>query len=261
MHNPSVVIDSLPESVERYRSGYAVVAVDVIRATTTLATGVALGRRCYVACSVADALARSAELARERPLLVGEVGGDMPEGFDMNNSPAALALRWDIERPMILLSSSGTRLISNARMCETGYIACFRNYAALAAHLVGRHSRVALIGAGTRNQFREEDQMCCAWIAESLVQAGYVVQDAATQEMVARWSGARPEDCRVSKSVAYLTKSNQLQDLEFILSHVNDLDATFTIEGNEIVQAQACEASQAVPSDTGRLIGFASAQH
>ena len=259
MHNPSVVIDSLPESVERYRSGYAVVAVDVIRATTTLATGVALGRRCYVACSVADALARLTELAPERALLVGEVGGDMPQGFDMTNSPAALALRWDIERPMILLSSSGTRLVSNARMCETAYIACFRNYAALAAHIAGRHSRVAVIGAGTRNEFREEDQMCCAWIAESLLNAGYVAQDAATRKMVARWSGARPEDCRMSKSVAYLTRSNQLQDLDFILSHVNDLDATFTIEGHEIVQAQVCEAAQAVPSGTSALSRFAPA--
>jgi hypothetical protein len=36
-----VVIDFSAECVERYRCGYAVVAIKVIRATTTLATGLA----------------------------------------------------------------------------------------------------------------------------------------------------------------------------------------------------------------------------
>ncbi|OGA83606.1 MAG: hypothetical protein A3G27_15040 [Betaproteobacteria bacterium RIFCSPLOWO2_12_FULL_66_14] len=234
--NPcTVAIDFLPGSVERYRSGYAVVAIDVIRATTTLATGVELGRRCYAAPDIDQAVARAARL--KRPLLVGEVGGNMPLGFDMTNSPAALALRSDVERPMILVSSSGTQLIHNARGCEAGYLACFRNYEAVAAHLTGRHPRVAVIGAGTRGEFREEDQMCCAWIALRLMQAGYAPQNSSTREMVARWNGASPDACRVSKSVAYLTQTDQLDDLQFILSHVNDLDVIFTLDGDQVVRS------------------------
>ena len=45
----SVVIDYLPESVCRYRSEWAIVAVDVIRATTTAITAAATGRRCFPA--------------------------------------------------------------------------------------------------------------------------------------------------------------------------------------------------------------------
>ena len=45
----SVVIDYLPESARRYRSGWAIVAVDVIRATTTAITAAATGRRCFPA--------------------------------------------------------------------------------------------------------------------------------------------------------------------------------------------------------------------
>ena len=45
----TVVIDCFPESMETYRDGYAIVAVDVIRATTTAVTSVALGRKCFPA--------------------------------------------------------------------------------------------------------------------------------------------------------------------------------------------------------------------
>ena len=230
----SVVIDCLPDRVERYLGGYAVVAIDVIRATTTLATAIAAGRRCYVAPSVEIALARGALLARA--LLVGEIGGEMPGGFDITNSPAALALRADTERPMVLVSSSGTQLLYNARSCEAAYAACFRNHEAVAEHVAACHARVAVIGAGSRGEFREEDQMCCAWIAGRLIERGYVAEDSSTAAIVERWRGAPVEACLISKSVAYLRRSRQLDDLDFVLTHVNDLDAVLALDGDEVVR-------------------------
>lgn len=230
----SVVIDFSPESVERYRSGYAVVAIDVIRATTTLATALAAGRQCYVAPSVERALARAARL--DHPLLAGEFGGEMPCGFHITNSPAALSLRTDVDRPMVLVSSSGTLLLHNAHCCEAAYVACFRNHEAVAEHVARRHSNVAVIGAGTKNEFREEDQICCAWIAGRLMQYGYVAQNAETERIVTRWRHAPAEACLVSNSVAYLRRSNQLDDLRFVLAHVNDLDAVFALNDDEAVR-------------------------
>ncbi len=101
----SVVIDSTPDSARHYREGYAIVAIDVIRATTTAITAASLGRRCFPVPSIEAAVPLAARL--ERPLLVGELGGNMPYGFDLTNSPAQIAERSDVERPMILLSSSG----------------------------------------------------------------------------------------------------------------------------------------------------------
>ncbi len=43
----TVAVDCFPENVEKYRDGWVVVAVDVIRATTTAVTGVAQGRRVF----------------------------------------------------------------------------------------------------------------------------------------------------------------------------------------------------------------------
>ena len=87
----SVVIDCFPDSVRRYREGYAIVAIDVIRATTTAVTAVAMGRRCFPVPSIEHALPIAARL--DQPLLVGELGGNMPYGFDLTNSPAELAQR------------------------------------------------------------------------------------------------------------------------------------------------------------------------
>lgn len=44
-----VAIDYLAESVTKYRAGWAIVAVDVIRATTTAITAAANGWRCFPA--------------------------------------------------------------------------------------------------------------------------------------------------------------------------------------------------------------------
>jgi 2-phosphosulfolactate phosphatase len=228
-----VAIDCFPENVEKYHDGFAVVAVDVIRATTTAVTGVAQGRKVYPVPTLEDVIALSSRLVN--PLVAGELGGNMPYGFEMSNSPALLAARTDIERPMILVSTSGTPVIHESRRCVAGYVGCLRNYSAQSAYLAGRYPKVALIGAGSRGEFREEDQLCCAWIAEGLMRSGYEPLNEETRKIVERWSGARPDAFVGGKSVEYLRRSGQLEDLDFILSHIDDLNAAFRFEGEEVV--------------------------
>ncbi|MDX6401884.1 MAG: 2-phosphosulfolactate phosphatase [Gaiellaceae bacterium] len=230
----SVVIDFLPESAAAHRDDRAIVAIDVIRATTTAVTGVELGRRCFPAATIEEAVPLAARL--DNPLLVGEVGGNMPYGFDLTNSPAQLAQLADVSRPMILLSTSGTLLIGASRGAEAIYAACLRNVHAQASQLVRAHDRVALIGAGARGEFREEDQLCCAWIGELLVEAGYEPADAQTTEVIERWRGADAGAIEVSNSVTYLRDTGQLADLEFVLGHVDDLGSVFAVDGEEIVR-------------------------
>jgi 2-phosphosulfolactate phosphatase len=229
----TVAVDCFPENVEKYRDGWVIVAVDVIRATTTAITGVAQGRRVFPVPTLEAVVALSATL--QNPLVVGELGGNMPYGFHMTNSPAELAARTDIERPMILVSTSGTVVIHESRYCLAGYVACLRNYKAQIRYLAGRYEKIVAIGAGSRGEFREEDQQCCAWIAEGLMAEGYRALNKETEEAVARWSGAAPDAFVGSKSVEYLRRSGQLRDLDFILSHVDDLNTAFVFQNDEIV--------------------------
>ena len=71
-------------------------AVDVIRSTTTAITAVERGHRCFVATTVDDAKRIATGLSQ--PLLAGELHGRLISGFDVGNSPAAIAERTDAIR-------------------------------------------------------------------------------------------------------------------------------------------------------------------
>jgi 2-phosphosulfolactate phosphatase len=232
-----VVIDFLPESASRYGEGWNVVSIDVIRATTTAVTAVERGRRCFPVPSIEAALPIAAVL--NRPVLCGELGGNMPYGFDITNSPVEAHNREDVHRPMILLSSSGTQLIHNARGADAQYLGCLRNYSALIWHLSAVGKPVAVIGAGTRGEFREEDQRCCALIAEGLVNRDFDATDDLTLRTIDRWHGTPVDAFQESRSVDYLRRSNQLHDLEFILAHINDLISVFRVVDGEVIRYPA----------------------
>jgi 2-phosphosulfolactate phosphatase len=218
-----VAIDAFLESVERY-PGHALAVFDVIRATTTAVTAVSRGLRVHPAASLEDAEALAGRL--DEPLLVGEVGGEVPDGFDLGNSPAAVA-ELETSRPVVLLSTSGMPIVVAAGVGS--YVGALRNYAALARHLAAGHERVALIGAGTRGEFREEDQLGCAWTAAVLLDHGFEPANDETLAIVERWRDADVEALTVSNSVGYLRRTEQLQDLDFVLSHVDDLDLVVTL--------------------------------
>lgn len=233
-----VVIDSLPESVARYGSGWAVVTIDVIRATTTAVTAAVSGRRCVPVPSLPAAY----EAKRRLPnaLLAGEVAGVRPDGFDLQNSPAEFSRRKDVERPAILLSSSGTRLICDANECDIALLACFRNARTTAEYCVRNFDQVAVIGAGSHAEFREEDQLCCAWIARNLLNSGFTA-DLSTCRVVERWGEQLPPACTCSNSFRYLERTGQLADLEFVLNHVNDVSEAFAMKDGEVVATSSLQ--------------------
>jgi 2-phosphosulfolactate phosphatase len=232
----SVVIDCLPESARRYGRGWAIVAVDVIRATTTAITAAASGRRCFPAPTVEAALAIAQGL--DNPLLAGDSRGTRPVVFEMENSPAQLAGRTDTHRPLVLVSSSGTKVVHEAGGCDALYLGCFRSHSVLARYVAQRHSRVAIIGAGSKGEFREEDKICCAWIAAGLINRGHLPGNEQTAEIVSRWRHAPPTACLCSRSVDFLRRTSQLRDLDFILAHIDDLRGVFEVRDGEVKMIQ-----------------------
>ena len=228
----TVIIDSYHGGKLPYGRDHAVVAIDVIRATTTCATAVALGRRCFPVASVAAAALMSKRLVN--PLVAGEVGGERPTWFELQNSPVALVGRDDTDRPLVLLSTSGTRLLC-ASTAETTHVACLRNRSATVRAVLAREpARVAVIGAGSRGEFREEDQICSAWIAAGLIDAGYTAGNSATAEMVEHWRGASLSAIATGASAAFLERTDQLDDLEFVLTHDDDLDLALVLRDGEV---------------------------
>lgn len=226
-----VAIDCFPAALERYSTDWAVVAVDVIRATTTVVTAAWAGWQCFPVATLDDATARAAQLTD--PLLAGELGGVMPYGFDLTNSPAAISARTDLYRPLVLLSTSGTKLMAHAAAFAGCYAACLRNVGATVAHVVRAHDKVAVVGAGSRGEFRHEDQLGCARVATGLIEAGFrPIGD--TADIVAAWRGAPVEAIEFGHSANYLRTTGQLDDLQFVLDHEEDVDAAFALRDGEL---------------------------
>jgi 2-phosphosulfolactate phosphatase len=144
--------------------------------------------------------------------------------------------RNDLERPAVLLSTSGTRLLFEATSADAVYAASLRNVRAQVAYLVKNHQKVAVIGAGTKGEFRREDQFGCARIAAGLLDAGYRADDDRTLEIVERWRDAPVEVCADGRSAEYLRRTGQLEDLEFVLTRIDDVDGVFRFEEGELRQ-------------------------
>lgn len=230
MKRRTVSIRCFTDGGSESAAGRALVAVDVIRATTTALTAIWMGRQCHLVPTLRAAFDTASRLPNA--LLTGELGGEMPAGFELTNSPAQLAVRSDVSRPLVLLSSSGTRLMCGISHNAAAYLACFRNYSATIDHLANNHDAVTLIGAGTHGDFREEDQMCCAWIADGLMQTGFAPEDDITLGLAERWRGAPRDAFLMSQSVAYLRRSGQLRDLDFILNHFDDVSTPGKVRAN-----------------------------
>jgi len=229
---PIVAIDCFHEHLTSPGADEVIVAVDVIRATTTAVTAAAVGKPLYPAGSIEAAVRLAADL--DRPILAGELGGVQPYGFDLQNSPTQIAALDHSTRPIILLSTSGTRLMAEASQVAATYVACLRNVSALVRHLAALEHDVRILGADSRGEFREEDQLCAARIARGLAPAGYRPADAATEEVVQRF-GLAPDDAFMSgKSAEYLRDTGQSADLDFVVGHIDDLDRVFVLDAGEV---------------------------
>ena len=238
----SFAITALPEQAPRFAATHAVVAVDVFRATTTIVTALAQGRRVFPVCSEAQALEVASTLAD--PLLAGEVAGVRPDSFAMNNSPAALQ-KTAGRRPLVVLSSAGTRLLSLAFGAPAVYVACLRNLSATCAALIEREGRIALIGAGARGRARTEDSLACARMGESLRAAGFQPEDARTAQELERWEGVEVASLRQGPSADFLRATGQAEDIDFVLAHVDDLDLVVQFDGREALALGVAEEAGA----------------
>ncbi len=234
--NRTVGITRYP-SFSMVQEGWTIVGIDVIRATTTAVTAVHAGRRCFPVPSIEEAVPLAGRL--ENPLLVGELGGNMPYGFHLQNSPTEMERRIELDRPVILLSSSGTGLLAAAAARGRTYAACLRNARAQAERLIAAHEHVLLVAGEHRVQFREEDRLCCGRIAGALVKAGFEPRDAQVEEIVKHWADAPDAALMDSQSVRYLADTGQFHDAEFILEHIEDLDSVYEMRNGELVLSES----------------------
>jgi 2-phosphosulfolactate phosphatase len=142
--------------------------VDVLRATTTIATLFERGLERLIAMDDLDA-ARD-EAAARAALLAGEVGGLAPEGFDLGNSPAEVSGRSFESRELVLFTTNGTAALCNLSGRPLVVAGAVANVTAV-ARVAARERRVAIVcaGEGRGERFALEDLGAAALIAAEIV--------------------------------------------------------------------------------------------
>jgi 2-phosphosulfolactate phosphatase len=147
-------------------SGELGIAIDVLRATSTMCQAFASGwKRVVCVAEVEDAHA----LAADGVALAGERHNVLIEGFDFGNSPREF-LEPPARSTLVMTTTNGTRLLlAAAARCETVLVASLLNLRAVveAARASGAGS-VAVLCAGVEGAFAIDDAYVAGRIVRDL---------------------------------------------------------------------------------------------
>ena len=146
-----------------------VVVVDVLRASTSIATAIYHGAREVVpVASVAEAgkIAASAHGV----LLGGERNGIMIEGFHFGNSPSEYTAEKVKGKTIVFTTTNGSVALVKTRFAKFSVVGSFVNVAIVAEFLLEQNMDFTIICAGKSNTFCIEDTVCAGMIINKVAE-------------------------------------------------------------------------------------------
>lgn len=138
-------------------SNSIVVIIDILRATSTIATALHNGARSVIPV---DSVSRCIELGRQIDgITAGERDGKVADGLEYGNSPFEYPREFIEGKTLVLTTTNGTRLLhmaleKGAREIITG---AFTNLSAVCDHLVEMNQNVILGCAAWKDRVNMED--------------------------------------------------------------------------------------------------------
>jgi len=160
-----------PELTPGDRVPDCAIAIDVLRATTTMATALAAGAEAVQVFSDIEKLIGSSEnWPAEKRIRAGERGGAKVAGCDMGNSPLDCTPERVEGRRLFISTTNGTRALQRVQDAETVLAAAFVNRKAVVQYVQARQPEtVWIVGSGWEGSFSLEDTACAGAIAHSLL--------------------------------------------------------------------------------------------
>ena len=145
-------------------AGRVVVVIDVLRASTSIATALSNGARAVIPVdSTEEVVTRAKAFARSEVKLAGERQMRPIPGFDLGNSPREFS-REAVEGKTVLLSTTnGTAAIASLQGPRDVVIGSYVNFSAVLAMLraaLRGGTDIAMLCAGRDKQFSLEDAAC-----------------------------------------------------------------------------------------------------
>lgn len=166
-------------------AGRVVAVVDVLRASSSIATALANGARAVVPGESPEAIVtRSKAFDRREVRLAGERRMRMIEGFDLGNSPFEFTREAVEGRTVLMTTTNGTGTITAAQGARQVLVGAYVNFSPVAAVMraaARRGADLAFICAGHEGQFSLEDAACVGRFVRHATRrvAGATLNDAA----------------------------------------------------------------------------------
>jgi 2-phosphosulfolactate phosphatase len=147
------------------------IAVDVLRATTTIATALHAGAEAVQAFSDIDQLMQVSEKwLPEKRLRAGERGGSKVAGCDLGNSPLDCTPERVQGRRLFITTTNGTRALQRVQNAPVVLAAAMVNRQTVVQYLLEQKPEtVWLVGSGWEGSYSLEDTACAGAIADSLI--------------------------------------------------------------------------------------------
>lgn len=162
--------DVKPKDIE----GRHIVVIDVLRATTVIAT--ALGNGAASVRTVAE-VTEAFQIKENRPdvLLAGERDALKVSGFRFGNSPLEMKNHVIQDKHIVMTTSNGTKAVAIASGAKSIRLASFVNMAAVVEDMLQILEDFAIICSGTNGQFSLDDVLAAGILVNRLKKKTEVV--------------------------------------------------------------------------------------
>lgn len=188
-----------------------VVVIDVLRASSTIATALHHGARAVVAVpDMAEASKIASNLDPSAYLLGGERDAVKIDGYHLGNSPLEYRPKTVEGRTIILNTTNGTRAIARSRAAEYLVIGSFLNAQRVVDFVQQAGMDVTIVCAGRRNRVSLEDTLCAGLLLYRL------------------WGGQEPMAVSDTAHIAFTLYRNDREHLSEAVhrcNHAQDLIA------------------------------------
>lgn len=214
-HTPELTpSDSLPDCA---------VVIDVLRATTTIATALAAGAEAVQTFSNIEQLMDvSQQWLPEKRIRAGERDGAKVAGFDLGNSPLDCTPAVVRDKRLFLTTTNGTRALHRVEDASIVITAAMVNRQATVQYLLKTQPEtVWLVGSGWQGGYSLEDTACAGAIAYTLISNDAQSIEVGNDEVIAanalysRWHDNLLEMFHRSSHGQRLLRLNCNEDLKY----------------------------------------------
>lgn len=216
-----------------------IVVIDVLRASTSIATALQNGAKEIIPVSnIESAVKISGSLFGDVTLRAGERNAKMIEGFNLGNSP--LEYKEDVVKgkSIIFMTTNGSIAITKGRHAKNLVVAGFVNLSCVVEFLAELRSDFIILCAGKENHFCIEDAVCAGRIInklDKLLDGELVLDDASTAAVALDKTFGRSilRMLKSSEQGKYLSEIGFADDLK-VCALIDSIDVLPVLTGNVI---------------------------